>query len=92
MNQKQLHTVMREGDGTWLQTYPYIEEDEDMKLKCNLCVERHGNAVKTDQLVIVTIKGRDYMACIKCANQVKGGTSHDNSNTESRGRSTGIPL
>ncbi len=86
-----LNTVRRAGDGAFHQALINIEEDGNMKLKCNLCMKKHGNAVKTDQLLLVTIDGVDYLACIKCVNAVKGGQSHDD-NTESRGHASGIPL
>lgn len=37
-----------------------------MKLKCNLCVKRYGDAKNTEKLYLRTIKGRDYLVCEFC--------------------------
>lgn len=76
-----LNTVVRFGDGTARQVFMPIEED-NMKSKCDFCVARHGDAVKTDKLVLVTVKGHDYLACSNCAYQIQGGKSHEPANNQ----------
>lgn len=66
-----LNTVQRAGDGTFHQTLMPILE-EDMKLKCTLCVHEHGNAVKTDQLLLMVVKGVEVLACIKHWERITG--------------------
>ncbi len=71
----------------------WLEEVGDMKLKCNFCVAAHGAAVKTDQLLLVTYKGRDYLACLNCKEKITGGHSHVKSNDDSsEGHSEGISV
>jgi DNA-directed RNA polymerase subunit RPC12/RpoP len=47
-----------------------IEETDDMKVKCTLCVLRTGAAPKTDNVYLVTLKGRDYFACPRCRDEI----------------------
>lgn len=71
-----LNTTRRAGDGTYHQTlHPILEED--MKLKCTFCVEKNGNAVKTDQLFIVTTKTGDKLACMKCKHHSEGRINYE---------------
>lgn len=77
-----LLTVRRDGDGTFHQAFIPITEEIDMKLKCTFCVERNGNAVKTDQLFIVSTPTGDKLACMKCKNRHEGRHDHGNSNDQ----------
>lgn len=56
----------------------WLEEDADMKLKCNICLEKYGVAIRTDQLVLIRHKNRDYLACIKCGKLYGGKRSGNN--------------
>lgn len=72
MKVMKLNTVRRSGDGTFHQAFIYSTEEINMKLKCNLCVKEHGDAVKTDQLLLVTINGGDKLVCVRHYERVTG--------------------
>lgn len=77
-----LLTVRRAGDGTFHQATFHFMMEADMKLKCTFCVEQHGNAVKTDQLVLVQTPTGDKLACMNHKRQYENRShSHENSNS-----------
>ncbi len=55
-------------------------EDLDMKLKCTFCVEKKGNAVKTDQLFLVQTKTGDKLACMNCKEKFHGRHRYEQKN------------
>ena len=66
-------------DGTILRR---LEEVDLMKLKCTICLIKHGVAVKTDQLFLVTYNGSECLACLSCKEQITGGKPHENANSD----------
>jgi hypothetical protein len=42
-----------------------IQEVDDMKCKCSICVLWFGNAPKSEKLKLKTIEGRDFLVCGK---------------------------
>ncbi len=72
MKVTKINAVRRAGDGTFHQAFIYSLEEMNMKLKCNLCVKEHGDAVKTDQLLVVKIGGVNYLVCVKHWERVTG--------------------
>lgn len=59
-----------------------LPEEMDMKLKCTFCVEKNGNAVKTDQLFLVHTTTGDKLACMKCKERVSGRPRHESDNDQ----------
>jgi len=58
-------------------TIRWQEEVGDMKLKCNLCLEEKGVAVKTDELVMVTRNGADLLVCNSHKERMDGDRHHE---------------
>ena len=70
-------TVERKGDGSFHQTFHWIEKEIFMKLKCNFCVERDGNAVETENWLLVSTPTGDKIACLDCKDALKGSKGHE---------------
>lgn len=47
-----------------------IEEIDDMKVKCDLCRERDGDAVKTENIYLVEVNGKQKLVCASCKAKV----------------------
>ena len=77
---KLLATWVKRGDGCVHQVIiPILEANMDAK--CTFCVARDGNAVPTDQLVIVATPNGDYLGCLKCQRIYEGRKRHVDENT-----------
>lgn len=79
-----LVTVLRVGDGTFHQAFIPITKEKPMDAKCTFCVIRDGNAVPTDQLVIVKTPNGDYLGCMKCQRIYEGSKSNVDKNTNTQ--------
>ena len=79
-----LVTVRRTGNGVFKQAFMPITEEKIMNAKCTFCVARDGNAVPTDQLLIVKTLNGDYLACMKCKQIYEGGKRHESENDLSK--------
>lgn len=77
MKVAELQTVIKDGDGTNHHAFIIISEDGNMKLKCNLCLLERGVAVKTEELVIRNVDGRDLLVCETHKERIDGDKSHE---------------
>ena len=77
-----LYTVQRRGDGLYKQICIPIIEEIDMKLKCTFCLERNGNAVKTDLLFLIPTVTGDKLGCTKCKERLQGRKDNEYPNSQ----------
>lgn len=49
-----------------------LQEADVMKVRCTICLLRNGAAVRTENIFLITLKGRDYLACKSCRDLYTG--------------------